>query len=134
MNEQQQKLVAKFNVVIARLDHFEALKQELAALADRHVGYGVTVKQYDYVGAALLWTLEKALGIDWKPDVANAWKTFKPWKIFTTMQTPHPLRRKGRFAFLSNWAPMVRACLKFYPPENQCLMNLASQKSSYLSR
>jgi hypothetical protein len=28
----------------------------------------------------------------------------------------------------------IRACLKFYPPENQCLMNLASQKSSYLSR
>jgi rifampin ADP-ribosylating transferase len=30
--------------------------------------------------------------------------------------------------------PDLRACLKFYPPENQCLMNLASQKSSYLSR
>ena len=31
-------------------------------LGRRHARYGVTDKHYDYVGAALLWTLEQGLG------------------------------------------------------------------------
>ena len=39
----------------------------------RHVGYGVTAKHYEPVGAALLWTLEKGLGADFTPPVKAAW-------------------------------------------------------------
>mgnify|MGYP001768358801 CR=1 FL=1 len=43
------------------------------ALARRHVSYGVTAEQYDSVGAALLWTLEKGLGEAWTKDASEAW-------------------------------------------------------------
>lgn len=75
MSDQHHKLVGKFNIVVARLHHFEDLKSDIAALARRHVDYGVKPQQYAYVGAALLWTLERGLGDDWTPAVAEAWQT-----------------------------------------------------------
>ena len=74
MGDQHLKLIAKFNVIVARLDRLGEIKDEIAALARRHVEYGVVPKQYAYVGDALLWTLERGLGDDWTPAVANAWK------------------------------------------------------------
>lgn len=75
MSEQHHKLIAKFNIVVARLDHLEDLRADIAALARRHVEYGVVPHQYTYVGAALLWTLERGLAADWTPAVAKAWQT-----------------------------------------------------------
>jgi hemoglobin-like flavoprotein len=75
MSEQHSKLVSKFNLVVARLHHFEDLKTEIAALARRHVDYGTKPQHYPLVGAALLWTLERVLGDDWTPAVAEAWQT-----------------------------------------------------------
>lgn len=74
MSSQYHNLVDKFNLVVARLHHLEDLKPELAAMARRHAGYGVKPQQYAYVGAALLWTLERGLGDDWNPKVAEAWQ------------------------------------------------------------
>ena len=74
MAGQHEKLIEKFNIIIARLDHLEDLKNDIAALARRHVGYGVRPHQYAFVGAALLWTLERGLGDDWTAAVAEAWK------------------------------------------------------------
>ncbi len=42
-------------------------------LGKRHVGYGVTTKHYEPVGAALLWTLEQGLGADFTPPLKEAW-------------------------------------------------------------
>lgn len=39
----------------------------------RHTGYGVQDADYAEVGAALLWTLEKALGDEWTEEVGGAW-------------------------------------------------------------
>ena len=75
MIEMRRKLIAKINVIVARLEQFEALKPDIGALARRHVEYGVVPQQYGYVGAALLWTLEHGLGHDWTPEVAEAWQT-----------------------------------------------------------
>lgn len=75
MSEQHSKLVGKFNIVVARLHQFEDLKTDIAALARRHVDYGVSPRQYAYVGSALLWTLERGLGDDWTPAVVEAWQT-----------------------------------------------------------
>lgn len=75
MSGQHQKLIGKFNIVIARLHHFDDLKSDIVALAQRHVDYGVKPAQYPYVGAALLWTLQRSLGDDWTPAVADAWHT-----------------------------------------------------------
>ncbi|MEO6038524.1 MAG: globin domain-containing protein [Saprospiraceae bacterium] len=74
MTGQHQKLVAKFNVVIARLDHLEDLKADIAALARRHAEYGVVRQHYAFVGTALLWALERGMVDDWSPPVAEAWQ------------------------------------------------------------
>jgi hemoglobin-like flavoprotein len=44
-------------------------------LGRRHAGYGVTDAHYETVGAALLWTLEKALGPAFTSEVRDAWAT-----------------------------------------------------------
>jgi hemoglobin-like flavoprotein len=71
--QQAKKLVDMLDLIVSRLDRLNELSDEIKAMAERHVGYGVKPKHYDIVGKALLWTLEKGLGKDWKPPVEKAW-------------------------------------------------------------
>ncbi len=71
--EQRRKLMLALDAAVRGLDGLEALVPVIEALGRRHVGYGVTEAQYDSVGAALLWTLEKGLGAAWTPATAEAW-------------------------------------------------------------
>ncbi|WP_435354304.1 globin domain-containing protein [Emticicia sp. SJ17W-69] len=71
--EQAKKLIDMLDLIVQRLDRLGELSDEIKAMAERHVGYGAKPKHYDQVGKALLWTLEKGLGKDWKPEVAAAW-------------------------------------------------------------
>jgi nitric oxide dioxygenase len=51
-------------------------QQTTAMLSDlgvRHLNYGVKPKDYDAVGASLLWTLEQGLGEAYTPEVKAAW-------------------------------------------------------------
>lgn len=73
MSLQYQKLMDMFNTIIARLDKLDDLTNEISAMAQRHVRYGVRPAHYKLVGNALLWTLKQGLGNDWTPEVANAW-------------------------------------------------------------
>ena len=73
--EQSKKLLAMLSYVINKLDNLENLLEEIAALAKRHVQYGVTEEHYTKVGEALLWTLEKGLGEHWTVEVKDAWVT-----------------------------------------------------------
>jgi hemoglobin-like flavoprotein len=57
------------------LGNLEQVLPAASALAKRHVSYGTKAEHYPVVGAALLWTLEKGLGDDWTPEVADAWAT-----------------------------------------------------------
>jgi len=68
--EQSTKLVAMLNIIVARLQHLDTLKNDIRQLALRHQRYGVKTIHYDVVGNALLWTLEKALA----KDGMNHWK------------------------------------------------------------
>ena len=38
-----------------------------------HVAYGVTPEHYPVVGQALLWTIQRTLGLSWTGEVAAAW-------------------------------------------------------------
>ena len=58
---------------VASLERLDALVPVVEDLGRRHAGYGVEDKHYDSVGAALLWTLERGLGKEWTPQVAEAW-------------------------------------------------------------
>lgn len=72
--EQSRKLIDMFNMIVGRLDRMHELRADVAALALRHVQYGVKPKHYKAVGEALLWTLQQGLGIDWTPAVSTAWE------------------------------------------------------------
>lgn len=72
--EQSKKLIGMLNVIVGRLDRLGELSEEIAALAVRHVHYGVRPHHYKAVGAALLWTLQQGLGPDWNSDIALAWE------------------------------------------------------------
>lgn len=80
MNQQYQKLIDMLSTVVGRLDNLEDLSGDIAAMAQRHVAYGVKPAQYQKVGEALLWTLEQGLGKDFTPEVKEAWT-----KCYTTL-------------------------------------------------
>jgi hemoglobin-like flavoprotein len=73
LQPQYTKLMDMLTAIVSRLDRLHELTDEIAAMAERHVGYGVKPEQYRLVGEALLWTLEKGLGNDWNPKVKAAW-------------------------------------------------------------
>ena len=73
LQEQGKKLVATLAVVVNGLNKLETILPAASALAKRHVGYGVKAADYAPVGAALLWTLQTGLGVEWTPDLAAAW-------------------------------------------------------------
>ena len=73
MEEQNKKLIDMLNIIIERLENLNELKGEIIAVAKRHVDYGVKTEHYNMVGAALLWTLQKALGKDWTEELKTAW-------------------------------------------------------------
>jgi nitric oxide dioxygenase len=75
MQQQYQKLIDMLNAIVIRLDRLDELTEEIAAMAKRHVDYGVRPAHYKLVGNALLWTLQKGLGDDWNSEVKTAWVT-----------------------------------------------------------
>jgi hemoglobin-like flavoprotein len=73
MTEQGRKLMTMINTAVNGLDKLEAIVPAVEQLGVRHVAYGVKDKDYDTVGAALLWTLEAGLGDAFSPAVKEAW-------------------------------------------------------------
>jgi hemoglobin-like flavoprotein len=85
MAEQRKKLMQMLTAAVKGLDHLEQLVPVLQDLGRRHAGYGVADAHYGTVGEALLWTLDKALGRDFTPELRNAWTTVYTL-LATTMQ------------------------------------------------
>jgi hemoglobin-like flavoprotein len=75
MAEQRKKLMQMLTVAVKGLDHLDQLVPAVQALGRRHAIYGVADAHYDTVGAALLWTLRKALGTAFTPEAREAWAT-----------------------------------------------------------
>ena len=73
LTAQSNKLMTALAGVVQGLDHLEILLPTLEDLGRRHTGYGVTDAHYDSVGAALLWTLEQAMGARWSAEAELAW-------------------------------------------------------------
>jgi hemoglobin-like flavoprotein len=73
MEAQGRKVMLMFGEIVRTLDQPEALIAEVADLGRRHVHYGVQDYQYDSLGTALIWTLERGLGPAFSNDVRNAW-------------------------------------------------------------
>ena len=73
MTEQGKKLMKTINIAVEALDNLEPLIPVLKKMGADHVGYGVKDRDYNVVGASLLWTLEKGLGDVFTDEVRNAW-------------------------------------------------------------
>lgn len=73
MAEQGKKLMQMIGVAVANLHQLDEVLVPVQELGKRHVDYKVEAKDYDTVGEALLWTLEKGLGDAWNDDVKAAW-------------------------------------------------------------
>lgn len=82
MTQQGAKLMQMIGAAVRGLNDVPSLLPVLQALGVRHVAYGVSAKDYDVVGAALLDTLAQGLGEAFTPDVKQAWTT-----VYTTMAT-----------------------------------------------
>lgn len=75
MKEQGAKLMKMLGIAVASLDKLDEIMPAVTAMAQRHVDYGVKPKDYEPVGAALLWTLEQGLGDAFTPETKEAWTT-----------------------------------------------------------
>jgi methyl-accepting chemotaxis protein len=73
MQEQGRKLMAMIGTAVRGLRDVDRLLPTLRRLGERHLDYGVTGRDYDTVGAALLWTLEQGLGADFDAQTREAW-------------------------------------------------------------
>lgn len=74
MKDQGRMLMSVLATVVAGLNSLESILPTVESLAIRHRDYGVVPEQYNTVGAALLWTLEQAVGDDFTPEVRAAWE------------------------------------------------------------
>ncbi|MBU8540043.1 globin family protein [Falsiroseomonas tokyonensis] len=70
---QGRKLMQALGFVVANLKVPDQLLPVVAAMGARHAGYGVQEAHYPLVGAALIETLEGALGEGFTPEVRQAW-------------------------------------------------------------
>lgn len=71
--EQGKKLMQVIAYAVENLDRLEEIVPQVRSLGARHTGYGVSDRDYETVGTALLWTLEKALGKDFTAPTRAAW-------------------------------------------------------------
>ena len=83
--EQKRKLMTMIGLAVNGLAHLDSLIPAVRDLGRRHAEYGVQTKDYNTVGAALLWTLEQGLTQEFTPEVKEAW-TAAYTIIATTMQ------------------------------------------------
>lgn len=73
MSEQKKKLMQMLAIAVNGLTKLDEILPAVQDLGRRHTGYDVTPEHYDYVGAALLYTLGKGLGDEFTPELEEAW-------------------------------------------------------------
>lgn len=75
MKAQGRKLMTMITTAVNGLTRLDTIVPAVQDLGRRHAGYGVKDRDYDTVGGALLWTLDKGLGEAFTPEVKEAWAT-----------------------------------------------------------
>jgi hemoglobin-like flavoprotein len=73
MRIQGVKLMTMLAMVVYNLPEPGQVMPAIRDLSVRHAEYGVKLADYDAMREALLWTLEQALGEDFRPSVRDAW-------------------------------------------------------------
>ena len=73
MDAQRRKFSTMLDRIVRAVDEPRTLVPDVAALARRHVAYGVEDRHYASVGEALLFALGEAIGERFTSDVHAAW-------------------------------------------------------------
>ena len=73
MSAHKSKFVQMLAGVVRSLDQIASISEELVDLGRRHMSYDVEDEHYAIVGEALLWTLNRVLGLEFTPEVRDAW-------------------------------------------------------------
>jgi nitric oxide dioxygenase len=74
MAEQRRKFVVMLSEIVRVIDTPDLLISEVADSGRRHVAYGVQDRDYEDVGAALIWAIADALGDRCTPEIRDAWR------------------------------------------------------------
>jgi len=91
--DQAKKFMLTIKFVVASLDRHDALLPAVEQLSHRHDGYGVADRDFETVGTALLWSLEKELGPKFTSEARSAWNALFSM-LTTTMKRVVSARRK----------------------------------------
>ena len=70
---QAEKLTKTLEVVVHGLDNLDHLRHSIAAMGQRHSGYGVQGYQYALVGEVLIQTLQHVVGASFSDADQAAW-------------------------------------------------------------
>jgi hemoglobin-like flavoprotein len=90
IDEQKRKFIATLAVIVGSLDNSSKLISLTDTLARQHGNFGVQPAHYTIVGEALMWSLERGLGDQWTPGVAESWS--KAYGIISTFMIEHGRR------------------------------------------
>lgn len=67
------RVIKQVGIAVGMLKDLDKLVPVLESLGERHVGYGVKKEHYEMVIAALLFTLEQGLKVDFTEEVRDSW-------------------------------------------------------------
>src|SRR5437879_4775435 len=95
MTAQRRKLTDMLGSIITILDAPERLVPNAAALARRHVHYGVHDAHYETVGEALRDAFAETLGDRFTPEVRDAWAEAYALLASVMKRTTHVAERHG---------------------------------------
>lgn len=73
LHRQRTKFIAMLDLLVRFVDQPDELIREAAQLGRRHATLNLSSRNYEVVGEALLWTLDRSLGLDFTPATRAAW-------------------------------------------------------------
>ncbi|PRP97537.1 Serine/threonine-protein kinase Pkn1 [Enhygromyxa salina] len=88
MQRQHKMLTDTLALAVRGLDNFAKIEDAVRELGERHVDYGATLRDYKFVGQALLATLERFLGDAFTPEAELAWREVYSTLVRTMTMTP----------------------------------------------
>lgn len=81
MGRQRAKLMDMIAALVGSLDQQAIFRSIIANSGRHHARFGVRPSQYDALGEALMWGLERKLGTSLTPELMESWKT-----LYATVQ------------------------------------------------
>ena len=72
-HRQRTKFIAMVDLLVRFADQPDDLIREAQQLGRRHATLNLSSRNYEVAGEALLWTLDRSLGLDFTPATRAAW-------------------------------------------------------------